>query len=60
MRMKGRMDRQTDRQKDMPKLVVAFRNFAYAPEKCAFSHTVFMYFAFISVPTVTFALHNIN
>jgi Fe-S-cluster formation regulator IscX/YfhJ len=28
----GRIDRQTDRQTDMTKLIVAFRNFANAPE----------------------------
>jgi hypothetical protein len=31
-----RTDRQTDRQTDMTKLIVAFRNFANAPEKSNF------------------------
>jgi hypothetical protein len=32
MRADGRMDRQTDRQTDVRKLIVAFRNFANAPK----------------------------
>ena len=49
MRMKGRMDRQTDRQKDMTKLVVAFRNFVNAPEKCAFCpHRIYVFCVYLS------------
>jgi hypothetical protein len=50
----------TDRQTDMTKLIVAFRNFSEAPKILRSAYTVFMCFVFISEQTATFSLQNIK
>jgi len=52
---------QTDKQTDMTKLAVAFRNFANTPEKCAFCpHRIYVFCDLGTVQTATFVIHNIN